>query len=88
MSASIRFPCPCCGYLTYLDKPNGGFDICPVCRWEDDPVQIADPDYAGGANAVSLNEGRRNFAKYGAVTEAQRIYSRLPFFFEIPKEAG
>ena len=27
-------PCPCCGYLT-LDE-RGGYEICPVCYWEDD----------------------------------------------------
>jgi hypothetical protein len=29
-----RDQCPCCGYYT-LDG-RGGYDICPVCFWEDD----------------------------------------------------
>ena len=29
-----RLPCPCCGCLTITEA--GGYDICPVCRWEDD----------------------------------------------------
>lgn len=33
-------------------------DVCEVCDWEDDPVQFYDPDYRGGANAMSLNEAR------------------------------
>ena len=49
-------PCPCCGTKT-ISEP-GQYEICDVCNWEDDPVQSADPDYAGGANHVSLNEAR------------------------------
>lgn len=29
-----KYACPCCGCLT-LDE-RGGYDICPVCFWEDD----------------------------------------------------
>jgi hypothetical protein len=51
------FPCPGCGFLTYMGGPAGGtFVICPVCRWEDDNVQLADPNFWGGANALSLVE--------------------------------
>lgn len=37
----IRFPCPCCWYKTFDAEPDGSFDICPVCFWEDDNVQLA-----------------------------------------------
>jgi hypothetical protein len=52
--------CPCCGsrVLTAL----GGYEICEVCEWEDDPVQSADPGYAGGANMLSLNQAREEWA--------------------------
>ena len=63
---SVRFPCPCCRNLTLSAEPPGTFDICPVCRWEDDNVQFRDPDYRGGANVMSLNEARRNFREMGA----------------------
>ncbi|MFM7214009.1 MAG: CPCC family cysteine-rich protein [Verrucomicrobiota bacterium] len=51
--------CPCCGsrVLTTL----GEYEICDVCAWEDDPVQSADPDYAGGANKLNLNEARKEW---------------------------
>ncbi|MEZ0293461.1 MAG: CPCC family cysteine-rich protein [Solirubrobacteraceae bacterium] len=60
-----RFACPCCGYLTLDARPPGTFDICEVCRWEDDNVQFRDPGYEGGANVVSLNDARRNFEAHG-----------------------
>lgn len=58
-----RFPCPCCGFRTLDEQPPGTYDICPVCYWEDDPVQFDDPEYRGGANHVSLNEARANFRR-------------------------
>lgn len=61
-----KFACPCCGYKTFTQQPNGTYDICQVCFWEDDPIQLKDPDYEGGANKVSLKQGQRNFVKYGA----------------------
>lgn len=42
------------------------YDICPVCFWERDLYQEKNPDYAGGANKVSLNEARKNYSEFGA----------------------
>jgi len=72
-----RFPCPCCDYLTLVDPPTGTFQICPVCRWEDDNLQFVDLDYRGGANRVSLREARENFRRYG-VSEPERRTGRPP----------
>jgi hypothetical protein len=47
--------CPVCGCS---EMENGDYSICDVCSWENDPVQLADAEYAGGANKVSLNEAR------------------------------
>lgn len=60
-----QFPCPCCGYLTRTVQESGTFEICPVCNWEDDNAQFNDPDFAGGANELSLNQAKENFAKIG-----------------------
>lgn len=54
----ILHPCPCCGFRTLESETRGSYDICAVCGWEDDGVQLDDPDYRGGANAESLNEAR------------------------------
>lgn len=42
-----RFPCPCCGHLVFKDAP-GSDEICPVCFWQDDIVQLRWPDFGGG----------------------------------------
>jgi hypothetical protein len=79
----MNFPCPCCGYKTFGQEPDGSYEICPVCFWEDDPVQLADPDYAGGANSVSLRQAQRNFAVFGACEETMVRHVRKP----TPEEA-
>ena len=61
-----KFYCPCCGYNTLDEAPNGTYNICDICFWEDDPVQLENPNYEGGANRVSLIQGRKNFDEFGA----------------------
>lgn len=63
-----QYPCPCCGHLVFRDPP-GSHDICPICCWEDDAVQIRDQDSAGGANVPSLMEAQRMYAAIGATEE-------------------
>jgi hypothetical protein len=60
-----RYQCPCCGYYTFWQAPTGAYDICSVCYWEDDPLQGADPTYAGGANSVSLHQAQQFFRELG-----------------------
>jgi hypothetical protein len=73
-----KFACPCCGYKTFDEKPGGTYDICPVCFWEDDPLQFAEPDYEGGANRVSLRQAQQNFIKFGASEEVRISRVRKP----------
>lgn len=61
---SDNFTCPCCGYKTFDEAP-GSYDICPICFWEDDPVQLRFPQI-GGAN-INLIDAQNNFEKYGAI---------------------
>jgi rubredoxin len=65
----MKYECPCCGNITFDEKPPGTYDICPVCFWEDDPVQFLNPDYIGGANKVSLKQAKINYLKFGASSE-------------------
>lgn len=81
---TARFECPCCGCRTIAEEPPGTFEVCPVCDWEDDAVQAVDPTYAGGANRVSLDVARRNFAAFGAISEEARAHVRNPTADESP----
>jgi Cysteine-rich CPCC len=56
-SATNSFPCPACGFLTFSGRP-GSYDICRLCGWEDDDVQLAHPRLRGGANSQSLVEAQ------------------------------
>ena len=48
--------CPVCGEYEFEDECS--YDICPVCGWEDD-----DWFEGGGANEMSLEEAKEDFAK-------------------------
>jgi len=61
-----KYKCACCGHFTLDEKPENTFQICAICFWEDDGVQLHNPDYEGGANTVSLNQAKANFKKLGA----------------------
>jgi hypothetical protein len=78
------FPCPCCRYLTLGER--GGFEICPVCFWEDDGQDDKDVSVVrGGPNgALSLEEARRNFAAFGACDERSKERVRPPLPEEKP----
>jgi hypothetical protein len=52
------YPCPACGFLVF-DQPPGSYEICPMCDWEDDEVQLRNPALLGGANVMSLIEAQR-----------------------------
>ena len=61
-----KYKCFCCGYYTFEENVIMNHDICPVCFWENDDLQIDDPTYRGGANSMSLNEAKENFKLFGA----------------------
>jgi len=82
-----RYACPCCHYLTILDAwstPPGTFYICPVCGWEDDNVQYANPDLRGGANIDNLNECRAAFKKWREADIPADLWRRPPLPDEMP----
>jgi len=58
---TVPFPCPACGFLVF-GEPPGSYDVCPLCAWEDDAVQLEAPGYAGGANRDSLYDHQRRVA--------------------------
>lgn len=59
------YVCPVCGRYTFAKA--GDFDICEVCGWEDDLLQIENPDETDCANHMSLNEAREAWARGEAI---------------------
>ena len=72
------FRCPCCKYKTLHSR--GGFEICPVCFWEDDGQDDHDADEVrGGPNStLSLTEAREAYKTIGATQERSLRYVRPP----------
>ena len=73
--------CPCCGNYTIPEI----FEICEVCFWQYDVTAHNKPDFAGGANKVSLNEARHNYTDFGASERRFIDKVRTPFPNELPK---
>lgn len=63
----MKYKCPCCE--SYSLETQGGFEICPVCFWEDDPIMEENPNISGGSNDISLNQAKVNYLMYGACEE-------------------
>lgn len=74
-----RYTCPCCGYGT-LGAPPGSYEVCAICFWEDDPVQLLDPWFPGGANRPNLVEAQAAYARCGAMDPRflQHVRAALP----------
>ncbi len=71
--------CPCCGFKTLNQEDELYFEICPVCFWENDPIQNNNANYSGGANSISLFEAKKNFKKFGAILEEYVSLTRKPY---------
>ncbi len=70
--------CPCCGFDTFDKNDRGNYSICPICFWEDDPLQFNEPDMKGGANKESLIISQINYEKFGACDKDMIINVRKP----------
>jgi hypothetical protein len=57
------YPCPSCGFLVFT-RPPGSYDVCRLCNWEDDAVQLSHPALGGGANVESLVESQRRASSH------------------------
>lgn len=66
-SVTAKYRCWACGRPTLTGEPNGSYEICPNCGWEDDLVQRQDPEYSGGANGASLRDFRTALLEQEAV---------------------
>jgi hypothetical protein len=80
-----KYTCPCCGYKT-IERADTFYDLCPVCFWETDPYQLANPTYRGGANLPSLAEAQQNFILFGACEKESVPKTRMPLADEYKDE--
>jgi hypothetical protein len=71
-----KIACLVCGYFTLSRR--GGYEICPICFWEDEG-EIGDPAKPtyGPNDSLSLTQARRNYKKLGAV-DAQLVSKVRP----------
>ncbi len=78
------YNCPCCGCKTLGER--GGYEICPVCFWEDDGQDEHDTDVVrGGPNGgLSLTKARANYIDLGASDERFVGKVRKPRAKELP----
>jgi hypothetical protein len=72
-----KHTCPCCGYKT-IEREDTFYDLCPVCFWETDPYQLANPTYKGGSNRPSIAEAQQNFIVFEACENDVFPYVRMP----------
>ncbi|WP_142533941.1 CPCC family cysteine-rich protein [Saccharicrinis carchari] len=70
--------CPCCGYNSFDPKKRLELEICPICFWEDDPLQFNDPHLEFSGNLVSLSQAQQNYTHSGASHEDMKRYCQKP----------
>lgn len=76
---NTKYQCPCCEFYTLSEKDRWSYEICPVCWWEDDDLQLADIDLEGWANTPSLRQARINYATFWAVDKHSLSDVRPPY---------
>ncbi len=81
IAATEREPtygCPCCKYRTL--RGRAGFEICPVCYWEDDGQDEHDADVVrGGPNGdLSLRKAQDNYRRFQACEARSVAHVRAP----------
>ena len=75
----MKYKSVCCGNITLEHQEPLYYEICPVCFWENDPIQNNHPDFRGGANEISLNEAILNYKEFGAVSRKYISNVRAPY---------
>lgn len=57
---------------------EGSYVICDTCAWEDDPLQAEQPDLAGGANLLGLNQFKRQWEERKSRQDSKIQNPKLP----------
>ena len=73
--------CPCCGFVTISDE----YDICEICWWEHDLVQLSNPDELGANGEMTLRMAQKAFAE-GKDTRGREMdrdhVARIGYFYK------
>jgi len=56
--------CPCCDYFSLGSRAE--YEICEICFWEDDGIDLDDLDRYSGPNHITLRDARDNFRRFSA----------------------
>lgn len=62
--------CPACDYFTLPNRSQ--YEICPICFWEDDGLDLDRLDVVSGPNHLTLRNARANFQEIGACDVSAR----------------
>ena len=72
------YPCPSCGFCVF-EAPPGSLDLCQICGWADDLVQLRFPALRSGANRSSLVDYQNEILKeFPPEVRRFRRYKRDP----------
>lgn len=84
--AELPLRCPCCYCQTLSER--AGFEICPVCFWEDDGQDDHDADVVRGRpnGLLSLTQARSNYEEFGACDKQMVSNVRKPRSEELPDD--
>ena len=81
-----KYPCPCCGYLTYpVPREDAIAYICPVCFWENDVFVTSDDEPSDENHGIPLRTAQENYRSFGACARTMLRDVREPKPEEIPQ---
>lgn len=72
-----RWPGPVCGYLVFDDPPRT-YQICSVCGWEDDGVQVRHPRMRERWQHIRLSAGSRDVGAVARIDPGRRLAGTNP----------
>ncbi len=70
-------PCPACGFLVFTAL-NEQSEICPICGWQNDVLDLQELYEPAGPNKVSLEQAQINFVRIGAKSATSLSSVRRP----------
>lgn len=76
MNETQDVTCLICGYKTLYER--GDWEICEICRWEDDVVINGNDPVSPANRDLSVSEAQVNFIRIGASSPKKLANARKP----------